>query len=153
MTKTRQLLLIVIIFSLIGHAAMFAQTTVKYTYNNDGSRAARHVITLKSATADSTALAQAGKDSKPGTFEEKLGEQKIMIYPNPTQGRLLVEIQGNETTSGTALYLYSLSGKLLISKAPATGNNTLDLSGYPIGTYVLRIVSGNKRSEWKVVKE
>ena len=153
MKQILSLLIVTIVFLLTGQYTVFAQTTVKYSYNKAGSREARHVITLKSAKADTTALAQADKDNKIETFEEKLGGQEIIIYPNPTLGQLQVEIQGDGTTSGTSLQLYSLSGKLLYSKAPATTINTLDLSGYPQGTYVLKIVNGKKVSEWKVVKE
>jgi hypothetical protein len=151
MKKKLGLLHISIAILFMCPAGVLCQTTVKYTYNNAGSRTARHVITLKQAQTDSTT--QADKDSKTETFEDAQGTQKITIYPNPTQGRLVIDIQGSDATSGTAVYLYNLSGTLLICKDPAESSNTLDLSGYPAGTYVLRIRVGDKKSEWKVVKE
>jgi hypothetical protein len=130
---------------------------IKYTYNTSGDRTGRNLITLKStpviAQKDSAGLYPPFGSIPGEVFEENLGEQKIVIYPNPTQGQLLVKIQGYEKESNTALYLYDLSGKLLISKKPANSSMPLDLSEYSVGTYILRITLGDKTSEWKIVKE
>lgn len=126
---------------------------VKYTYDAIGRRTNRNIIVLKSAKVspqDSTAV-NAMEASKP--FEDNLGNQKIVIYPNPTQGQLKIDVTGLEQTTNSALYLYSLSGRLLLSKQPVDSSTPLDLSAYPNGIYILKITLGDKTSEWKIVKE
>jgi len=134
---------------------LYYKPNIQYTYDAIGRRTSRNVIVLKSAsyisTKDSVGLEQAFVPGE--TYEENLGNQKVIIYPNPTQGQLLVEIQGYEKETNTALYLFDLSGKLLISRKPANSTMPLDLSGYSVGTYVLKIVLGDKTSEWKIMKE
>ena len=134
---------------------LYYKPNLQYTYDAIGRRTSRNAIVLKSAsyisTLDSAGLEQAFVPGE--TYEENMGNQKVIIYPNPTQGQLLVEIQGYEKETNTALYLFDLSGKLLISKKPANSSMPLDLSGYPLGTYVLKIMLGDKTSEWKIIKE
>ena len=64
-----------------------------------------------------------------------------------------MEEAGYEKEINTALYLFDLSGKLLISKKPANSSIPLDLTSYPLGTYILKIMLGDKTSEWKIIKE
>jgi hypothetical protein len=129
---------------------LYNNPSVQYTYDAIGRRIGRNVITLKSAhdftQRDSAYVAQE-------SFNENLGAQKVIIYPNPTRGQLKVDIQADEKETNMALYLYDLSGKLLISKKPANNSTLLDLSGYSTGTYLLKILIGDKTSEWKIIKE
>jgi hypothetical protein len=128
----------------------YGQNTISYHYDAAGNRVERtivlHASSTKSTQADTTS------QTKEDVLEEKMGEQKVLIYPNPTKGQLLVEISGYDQEAASGLYLYNLSGTLLQSKSPVTGSDLLDLSAFPMGTYVLKIVLGNKKSEWKVVK-
>jgi hypothetical protein len=147
-------ILIVITCAIACPNCLLAQTKVKYAYDGSGNRKSRNVIVLKSVKADSARTPQAGElASKKQVFTDSVGNQKILIYPNPTQGQLLVEIQGVGEETKMSLYLYNLSGGLLISKTPVSSCTPLDLTGYPIGTYILKVAVGSKMSEWKVVKE
>jgi len=149
MKQNLHLSCIPVILLFICSTSLLSQTTIKYSYNNAGHRVARHVITL--ASADDTT--QSASRDKQETFEETVGEQKVIIYPNPTQGELTVEIQGNTENAETNIYLYSLSGTLLTRKNSTGSTTTLDLSAYPAGTYVLKVMLNGKVSEWKIVKK
>ena len=131
-----------------------AQTPVYYGYDSNGNRKVRS-ITLsetKSAKADTSNNKQANS-LKPETFSDNLGDIKIVIYPNPTQGQLKIDLEGYEENGNSGLYLYNLSGSLVTSKSPVKSSNELNLSGYPIGTYILKIVVGDKKIEWRIIKE
>jgi len=123
--------------------------TISYGYDDAGHRISRKIITLKSAKVSE--VTSTAKNNE--VYEENLGEQKIFIFPNPTRGELKVEISGYEKSTQTALYLYSLSGTLLLNKTSTNSFMTLDLSTYPIGTYILKIILDNNLKEWKIVKE
>jgi hypothetical protein len=66
-------------------------------------------------------------------------EQDIeyQIYPNPTMGKVFVELKGNEPYT---LSVYSTNGNLVLSKE--SNNNSLEvinLDGLPSGVYVIQI--------------
>jgi hypothetical protein len=135
---------------------------ITFTYDETGNRTNRNIITLKStsyiAQRDSLGLEKSykGSSSTPGVvFEESLGEQKITIYPNPTKGVLTIEIEDYKSVApeNNSLYVYNLAGRQLLVKTRLGSSFTVDLSGYPNGIYLLKFVLGDKRSEWRVVKE
>ncbi len=101
----------------------------------------------KSAKIDSVA------NKQKEVFQDNLGDKKILIYPNPTQGQLKVDIEGYQEEPNSGLYLYNLSGNLITSKSPANSSTVLDLSPYPVGSYILKIIIGDKKTEWKIIKE
>jgi hypothetical protein len=150
MKQILPLLFFITVLSIENPGKVTAQTTISYEYDAAGNRTRRHVIILPYAKADTSG--QTIK-SKQETFEETLGGHKIIIYPNPTKGQMLVEIQGYTEETRVELYVFSLKGELLISKAPASGNTPFDLSAYPVGTYVLKVKLGDAVSKWKVIKQ
>lgn len=136
---------------------LFATQEINFSYDEMGNRTRHNVVTLKSTpfinTTDSAGFNYFDPNSPDDKFEDNLGNKKITIYPNPTKGQLLVEIQGYEKESASSLYLYNLSGKLLKTVSPANANVPLDLSQYPAGVYILKIKLGEAVSEWKIIKE
>jgi hypothetical protein len=71
---------------------------------------------------------------------DRIPEERIRIYPNPTGGILHIQIAGDE---GVQVELFSAGGQLLESfPAGGTGGDgglTVDLSRYGAGIYLLRI--------------
>jgi len=49
--------------------------------------------------------------------------------------------------------LLSLTGKLIYSQDFNSKNTTIDLSLLPAGVYVLNVISNNKNTSYKVIKE
>jgi len=135
---------------------LFAPFALQYSYNTSGERISRTIqkVLLKSANnyiRDSALFNQTINDQNE-SYEDNVDGKKVIIYPNPTQGQLKIEIQGYEQTSAI-VYLYDLSGKLLINKKQFDSSIPLDLSSFTNGTYILKIVMGDKTSEWKILKE
>ncbi|CAD0218681.1 BspA family leucine-rich repeat surface protein [Chryseobacterium sp. JV274] len=58
---------------------------------------------------------------------------KTPAYPNPTTGVITVEAAVNENVS-----LYDINGKLIKNVTFIKGKNTIDLTGYPSGNYLLK---------------
>lgn len=128
------------------------QTTVSYNYDDAGNRKER-IITLDVSSAATAEASESRTKKKKVSYEEQVGEFKVIIYPNPTQGELKVEIQTTEERQEATFMVYDLSGSLLINKTSTRDITKLDLSPYPLGTYILRVSTGTYRSEWKVVKQ
>ena len=117
-----------------------------YYYDDAGNRIQRNIVTLQSAKPDSS-------DQNKKVFEDDLGNKKVLIYPNPTRGQLQIELIGYDKETKTNLFLYNLSGALLMSKSITNSSEIIDLSIYTVGMYILKIVWGDKTSEWKIIKE
>lgn len=75
----------------------------------------------------------------------------ISIYPNPVKDMVSISTEANSTAT---VMLFNSNGQILQTRSFA-GNNmlTLDLSGYPTGLYLLRIVNGGSSSSYKLFKQ
>jgi hypothetical protein len=119
---------------------------ISFTYDAAGNRIQRMIV-FKSTEAnmDSTAV------TKPHT--DNLGEMKIIIYPNPTSGKLSVELENIPNGETGEIAMYNMEGRLIQQTGSLEPINHLDLSTYQKGIYILRITVGQKVSEWKVIKQ
>ena len=82
---------------------------------------------------------------KPATYE-------FAAYPNPNQGMLSIEIAYD--TSDAQLQLYDLKGKLLDAMDIKNSSRRMDwdISRFPAGTYVLRLISDGVSQEKTIRK-
>lgn len=92
---------------------------------------------------------------KPVVFD---GESPLQVYPNPSGGVFYLVYQLNEGENMT-LRLYDMNGKRL-KETRFTGNgfvqkSVIDLqpASYPPGFYLLKIESGEKQYQFKLVKQ
>lgn len=140
-------ILIVLLMSFIS-VLMFCQENkgFEYIYDKAGNRKARIIIsltkTLKSSTIDNPPV------------EHNIGPLEVRIFPNPTQGNLLVDIQNGDAENEYYLYLYDSSGKLLIEKVQqGDGGKQLNLSSFSSGIYILLLKTPIGKMEYKIIKE
>ncbi len=134
-------------FSLILSTGM-AQSKVSYAYDLAGNRISRKVVDLYSNPSHvkkDSLVAQAVTD--------QLGERKITVYPNPTQGALAVEITGGDASDRLHIRVFNADGKLLQNKVVQQGSTPINMSAYPTAYYILRIESGTKSREFKIIKQ
>jgi hypothetical protein len=76
-------------------------------------------------------------------------KQMIKVYPNPTQG--LITIQTNEQEI-CSFEIISLSGQVIKRMDFSESQFQVDLSPFPSGIYLIRIVSGDSEIKQKVIK-
>ncbi len=129
-----------------------AQTT--YQYDENGNRTARIIDLGKDleTTANFNDSLQ-GEPELPKPLQETLGEATVNIYPNPTQGLLILESQGFALDELPEYEVYTLSGSLLMRVKATENRQQIDLSTEPAGIYLLRIKSGGLQKEWKIIKQ
>lgn len=77
-------------------------------------------------------------------------EQKVMAYPNPTNGIVHLKMDGQ---SRREVQVFDLFGKMLFQQSAGENDFSIDLSNYSSGTYLLRIVSNEGVEKIKVVKQ
>jgi YD repeat-containing protein len=125
----------------------YGQTTVSFTYDDSGNRTSRNTIGLKSASSTEE------EKTFPESFSEQLGDQTILIYPNPVESELTVNIQGYEANSSVDISVYDKGGRLVMNQVITSDKSILNLSYLPSGNYFMNIRIGNKATQWKIVKD
>jgi len=142
MKQTNYLL---VLFVLICILPGLAEDKVAYDYDMAGNRTARRIITLQQAKRH--------QPTDSVVIKETIGERTIKVFPNPTRGALGIDIQGGDPKQELRLQIYSGAGAILYNQPATEGLNPIDMTQYPQGWYVLRMVAGTEKKEYKIVKE
>ncbi len=75
-----------------------------------------------------------------GTLEEELGRH-VMLYPNPTTGRVTLEVDLPNIGS-IKVGAFDVTGRNVLPQATVGNKHTLDFSNLPGGVYMLKIIIG-----------
>lgn len=117
-----------------------AAQNIGFTYDNAGNRIKKEIVLSKSLFEE---------DDEP--LKEKMQRRDVVIYPNPTEGEILIQVSGSPV-NGT-IEIFSMNGAL-IERGNLSGNScSFDLSYQPEGVYLLKISFEGETSTWKIVKE
>ncbi|MFT5890261.1 MAG: subtilisin family serine protease [Dokdonia sp.] len=81
--------------------------------------------------------------------KDTLIESDILVYPNPTQDILQLQLLG-QNDEITSVQIYNIQGHL-ISEVKTLENNSLNLSAFKKGMYLLKISTINKNTYTKKV--
>lgn len=75
----------------------------------------------------------------------------IKAYPNPGSGLFNINIHNSNQSE---IFVYDLSGKMVLSKKTTTGLEIIDITNQPNGTYLVKVVSleHNRAQQLKLVK-
>ena len=118
---------------------------VKYSYDNAGNRIKREIVMKAKSSYKET--------SRTECFSEMLSDKDIRIYPNPTKGRLKIEIAGYENSDRCVLRIFNTSGQQILSTHASSPWTELDISSRANGIYILYISLNNKETTWKIIKK
>jgi uncharacterized repeat protein (TIGR02543 family) len=84
-----------------------------------------------------------------------ISQATMEIYPNPTEGLVMIQLAGVEENSQVWLSVFDLSGKqltILDWSQYINTNHTLDLSAYPAGMYLVQVFGDDWTEVGKLVK-
>jgi hypothetical protein len=118
--------------------------TIGYTYDANGNRISRYVVTVWSSSS-----------AFKGELAAQIGDstQTIAIYPNPTQGIFAIGVTGLDATQENYYRLYDLRGKLLKHERITADRTSVDIGGNGAGIYLLDVSLGGKITRWKIIKQ
>jgi len=88
----------------------------------------------------------------PESIEDEFRNTHFQIYPNPARDQLLINIT-QPISSKLKVKIYSITGKLISEQQhlPYSKQTFINLSGFPPGTYILKI-AGKKKKKIKTFK-
>lgn len=130
-------ILFFILLSFSGHAQR-----IGYSYDATGNMVKREIILSRALPIESRAIA----------YSEMLSSKEVKIYPNPTDGRLKVEIAGLSDEDRCSLGVFSVSGICIVKVSDARISTDLDISAHPNGIYILNVNINGSESSWKIIK-
>ena len=116
------------------HWALVERITAEATENSrytatDATPLAHNYYRLRTVDADGTVTIS------PYVYLSAAALAELRVYPNPATDRLWVDSAGGQTAT-----LYSAAGRRLMEVSLTEGRGQLDLSAYPRGGYLLRVV-------------
>lgn len=88
-----------------------------------------------------------------GNAEENELNVRFDIYPNPTNGKVFIDLTESPSADNTVTVL-DLNGKIMLTRTllnPQTGMMDIDLSDFANGMYIIRVNSGDKEFHSKRV--
>jgi Secretion system C-terminal sorting domain/FG-GAP repeat len=86
----------------------------------------------------------------PGLGIKDLAEAGISIYPNPTNGIVKLDFAGNNAQK---LRVADITGKTVFEKMNVQKNETIDLSAFANGIYIIMIETEEGNYSSKIIKE
>jgi hypothetical protein len=88
-----------------------------------------------------------------GADEASQQEVQFKIYPNPTTGRLKIELAGVDQSARPLLEVFDLTGnKLKMVRMDNASRHTMNLSGLPSGMYIVSLTSGEFKKVERIIK-
>jgi hypothetical protein len=138
--------------------ANIAQTTsetesvrIKFAYDAAGNRISRTLHYVSNAPARSPENTAETEEQE--FHSEVINKIEIRIFPNPTQGMLKVEIDNLPSEVLANIALYDFSGRLIEAKPEVDFSAEFNLTSQPAGIYIMRIIAGEERTSWKIIKQ
>lgn len=136
---------LIIIFALMVTEAGLCQQ-IKYGYVA-GNRESRMIVPLKSTASSPSDNDQQNK------YIISSDKQSVIVYPNPVNEELFIEITEQSEKDPSFINLYDLNGRLLKGIKTTTVKTILSLSDQPRGLYILRITINGEITECKINRE
>jgi hypothetical protein len=148
-----------LLFLLLNSFA-FSQSNYNFLYDESGNCIRKYMTVVMSYAPANPNSDNDYVEEDPQPQSDLLGDLKVTVYPIPTDGVLQVVISNNNENiiSGSKdelIYRFTLldaSGKLLQSFTTQSTTNTIDLTNYPAGNYILRLQAGDKMSYFHIIK-
>lgn len=165
--NSKRFLLLVLVLS---QAIVLIGQSVQFSYDANGNRITRTIEVEQllssplSFPVPPESLKSAGTKGELSFHSENIQsdnlrdslsdilEIKTLVFPNPTNGLLKVDVLNKPVDSHYEIKVYDLSGTELIVKRNSDGFSEVDISRLKDGIYILRISIKEKSFDWKIIK-
>ena len=144
-----RLVCLMVLGMIISSASLIAQsdsiTEIKFHYDDAGNRTEREIIYYESAKKSAQVV--------PEEEEEMDLEKGLNVYPNPASNSLFVTLNKEAMEEDhKMIILFDNLGKQVIRTQVYQEINQIDVSSLTNGTYILKLIYGNRHKEWIIIK-
>lgn len=122
-------------------------STVVFGYDDDGNRTFVSYIIERIDENDSV------QDNRSFNDLENTETQNISVYPNPTNGYLMLSYDSFNDKEAVYVKLYSMQGMVLDERVMTSNCLEFNLLEYPAGIYFLSVSYDDNNYLWKIVKK
>ena len=150
---------LVLLMALMATSLAYSQD-ILYTYDASGNRMVREVIQLRVAPPQDSSDMGSDNIENQSVFDgvnsvnSTLADgREVNIYPNPTDGELLIEISKIKEGETGELLILSIEGKIIEQKTELDKSMLVDLSAQASGKYILKLRLGKQVKEWGIIKK
>lgn len=152
----------------VASISSLAQTLeIEYDYDEAGNRTQREYKVIpppetaimeneenNNKSGEKTSNETEVSDQKdPEVYQDLLAETQFNIYPNPTRGKLKIDILNYQSNVEGGIQVFDMSGRLVQNVNQLNSSMDIDITNEPPGSYIMIIVIGNEKSEWKIIKQ
>ncbi len=124
---------------------------LSFAYDEAGNRVSKELIFLTPSVRSSENVDSLQNKN---FVKEYITHYEVRLYPNPTYGRLAIEIPNlDKPNMEWSISIHKLNGNLLQSQRVAGRRVELDITSYEAGLYLLFIRLGKEESRWKIIKK
>ena len=78
-------------------------------------------------------------------------ESQFSVYPNPSEGKVTIEISNESNNAANQIYIYNSVGSMVWQKTSSDKMIDIDLSDFSKGIYLVTIINNKKISSKKIV--
>lgn len=144
-----RLVCLMVLGMIISSASLIAQsdsiTEIKFTYDDAGNRTEREIIYYSGGLKSAQVV--------PVEEEDIDLEKGLNVYPNPASHSLFVTLNKEAMEEDYKMIIvFDNLGKQVIQTQVYQEINQIDISSLTNGTYILKLIYGNKHKEWIIIK-
>lgn len=133
-----------------------AQQSIIIKYDQNGNRVLRHLKEGSNRPAnadDRDKTLSKTKNIEKEKHLNALADDKIMLYPNPTTGKVSIKVQLSDNKSQEWFYtITDITGKEIFTQKAKGDQSAFDISAYADGFYTCTVWIGTEPSTFKFVK-
>lgn len=119
---------------------------IEITYDDAGNRITRKVLQMS--------MMSKGESQEDTTYYlDRMQTTEMKVYPNPTQGKILVDFMDAEENNTTLVRIYDNKGQKIQECQGKESQMELDLSNYPAGVYIVELFVGEEHTTWRILKK
>ena len=98
-------------------------------------------------------MAKGGSNSDSTYYIDQMQSVLMKVYPNPTQGKVYIEMQDGDEIGYSKICVFDSHGRLIHEQEGHGNAVELDLFTYPTGYYIVDLFVNEEHTTWKVVKK
>ena len=124
---------------------------IEMTYDNAGNRTSIKVMEMPSNK-------KGGNNSKNAEqrdtayYVDQLPSVTMKVYPNPTQGIVHIDMEGDASPKQHTICIYDSHGRKLHESQNEDASAQIDLSSYATGIYIVELSVNGEHTTWKIIK-